>query len=188
MPIFCTFKMWNWIWYYQLASLDLSERDERMIWHLRILDTTANCKNPSQLLLHTHLFYNYPLTLLLEESNSLKCFAHTHMVWLSSTPPLSSHARVNLQFFFLLLLKNFSKWGIFHLVVHPTFSKQTVNETFTAFSNKIRISKICVLSLPKKDFSFGLGRSVFKKKCKCIMLIICISLSFEVKWSGRGLN
>ena len=45
---------------YQLASLDLSERDERMIWHLRILDTTANCKNPSQLLLHTHLFYNYP--------------------------------------------------------------------------------------------------------------------------------
>ena len=135
---------------------------------------------------HSSILYN-PLTLLLEESNSLKCFAHTHMVWLSSTPPLSSHARVNLQFFFLLLLKNFSKWGIFHLVVHPTFSKQTVNETFTAFSNiadgvvQIRISKICVLSLPKKDFSFGLGRSVFKKKCKCIILIICISLSFEVK-------
>ena len=159
-----------------------------MIWHLRILDTTANCKNPSQLLLHTHLFYNYPSNPIIRGiEQSEKCFAHIHMVWLSSTPPLSSHARVNLQFFFLLLLKNFSKWGIFHLVVHPTFSKQTVNETFTAFSKmangvvQIRIFKICVLSLPKIDFSFGLGRSFFKKVCKCIMLIICISLSFEVK-------
>ena len=143
---------------YQLASLDLSERDERMIWHLRILDTTANCKNPSQLLLHTHLFYNYPSNPIIRgiEQSEMFC-THTHGLALFNPSPLITCSR-EFAIFFLLLLKNFSKWGIFHLVVHPTFSKQTVNETFTAFSKiangvvQIRIFKICVLSLPKIDF------------------------------------